>query len=206
MNHENWSDIERVFEINVHTSFFKQIKKTKTKPTKTKKTKQKLTLFCTKKQIFKERVESLKNIKKNLLELKSHAYLNFFYLDCRKLNSSFIEIVESIQANLTIVLLNENRKIVRRYVFVQTSKVKFRYWQALCSLQKVYVYFLNPSLLYLHHSICNQFENVTEKVSHVPATTSDLVGSIEFVNMSQMNLSKMMDEVYLAGTLSGPSI
>ena len=52
----------------------------------------------------------------------------------------------------------------------------------------------------ISYSICNRFENVTEKVSYIPDTTSDLVFSIDFVNRSQTeSLPLMMEEVNLAG-------
>jgi len=48
--------------------------------------------------------------------------------------------------------------------------------------------------------ICTRFETVTEKVSHVPENTAELVESVDFVNKSQNeSLPEMLQEVNAAG-------
>ncbi len=48
--------------------------------------------------------------------------------------------------------------------------------------------------------ICTRFEAVTEKVSHVPENTAELVESVDFVNKSQNeSLPEMLQEVNAAG-------
>lgn len=146
-------------------------------------------LFCNRQslpyiclQLFMERMKELNDIKSNLLELKTHVYLKLYYLDCRSINKHLIQFIESIKAKLVTRILKDHRKIVRR-------SVHFLDW----SIAKIKI-----EMGWL--SICSRFEAVTEKVSHVPESTTALVESVEYVRCSlSERLPAMIVDVKEAG-------